>query len=350
MLNNSYKIIFQKYGVSAQDKARYANIISKASTFDEIEQVINLFMKDYVVRMNASLTNLISDTLNIALSSELMNSQLLNTENTFVYSSTVYESVLKANYAVIADMVSGGAADIIGSNPKVQKMIKDKLISEFNTRIQGAMANTRADVLNYTRKLQREMIIRNRQLMLMNKIGGMEGAIANEKLLFEQNMLKKFPQLEKMLKDGRVFKSRTFLNSAGNETFRTYTLDDYTEMSVSETLKNVDRDSVEFTAKYLNEPVVEFYLRDNRHVEDPNHACEHIMQSTLWGKPLLATSQHVANVLQIWSIDRAKAEHSLEISRHCRHSIKRASDEVLNKVNKLVNIAGLTDQVYKVEV
>jgi len=346
----NYKILFQKFNVTARDKARYTEIISKASSFDEIEQVINLFMQDYVLRMNASLTNLIADTLNMALSSELMNRDLLNVENTFVLSSNVYENVLKANYAVIADLVSGGAADIIGSNPKVQKMITDKLITEFNTRIQGAMANTRADVLNYTRKLQREMIIRNKQLMQMSEFGSMEGAIANEKLLFEQNMLKRFPQLEKMLKQGRVFKSRTFLNSAGNETYRTYTLDDYTEMSVSETLKNVDRDSVEFTAKYLNEPVVDFYLRDNRNVEEPNAACDHIMNSTLWGKPLLATSEHVAKVLGIWSIDRAKAEHSLEISRHCRHSIKRSSDEIINKVNKLINIAGLTDQVYPVEV
>jgi hypothetical protein len=349
MIRN-YKTVFQKFGVTPQDEARYSAIISRATTFDEVEQVINLFMTDYVKRMNAGLTNLIADTLNIALSSELMNKELLNVENTFIFSSNAYENTLKANYAIIADLVSGGAADIIGSNPKVQKMITEKLITEFNARIQGAMANTRADVLNYTRKLQREMIIRNRQLMLMNKIGGMEGAIAQEKLLFEQNMLKKFPQLEKMLKDGRVFKSRTFLNSAGNETFRTYTLDDYSEMAISETLKNVDRDSVEFTAKYLNEPVVEFYLRDHRNVEEANPSCEHIMQSTLWGKPLLATSQNVANILQIWSIDRAKAEHSLEISRHCRHSIKRASDEVINKVNKLVNIAGLTDQVYPVEV
>jgi hypothetical protein len=346
----NYKILFQKYSITAKDKARYTDIIGKASTFDEIEQVINLFMKDYVKSMNADLTNLIADTLNIALSSELMNRELASVENTFIFSNNAYENTLKANYAVIADMISAGASDIIGSNPKVQKMITDKLITEFNARIEGAMANTRADVLNYTRKLQREMIIRNRQLAQMGEFGSMEGAIAQEKLMFEQNMLKRFPQLEKMLKDGRVLKSRTFLNSAGNETYKTYTLDDYTEMSVSETLKNVDRDAVEFTAKYMNEPVVEFYLRDHRNVEDPNTACEHIMQTTLWGVPLLATSQHVANLLKIWSLDKAKSEHSLEISRHCRHSIKRASDEIINKVNKLVNIAGLTDQVYPVEV
>jgi hypothetical protein len=346
----NYKTVFQKFEVTPKDKARYTQIISTATTFDEIEQVINLFMKDYVNGMNAQLNNLIADTLNIALSSELMNKELMNVENTFIFSSNAYENTLKANYAVLADMISGGAADLIGSNPKVQKMITDKLISEFNSRIEGAMANTRADVLNYTRTLQREMIIRNKQLAQMGEMGSMEGAIAQEKLLFEKNMLKRFPQLDKMLREGKVLKSRTFLNSAGNETYRTYTLDDYTEMSVSETLKNVDRDAVEFTAKYLNEPVVEFYLRDHRHVEDPNEACAHIMQSTLWGVPLLATSQHVASVLKIWSVDKAKAEHSLEISRHCRHSIKRASDEVINKVNKLINIAGLTDQVYPVEV
>jgi hypothetical protein len=348
MIKDTYRTLFQKYEVTASDRKSYEAIIAAATSFDEVEQIINQFMGDYVSKMNKHLTTMIQDILNTAISTEMLNSEVRNAENVFVFSSSVYERTLKANYAIVADMVAGKCVDLIHGKPKVQKMLTDNLISQFNTRIEGAMANTRADVLNYIRKLQREMILKNRQLMQMASQGMFEGAIETEKILFEKNLLKKFPQLEKMLKEGKVLKSRSWVDDKGVERFRTYTLEEYTEMSVSETLKNVDRDAVEYSAKYMNEPVVEFYLRDHRHVEDPNEACAHIMNKKLWGMSLLATSESAARVLGIWSIDKARAEHSLEIARHCRHSIRRCSDEVLNKINKLLNISGLTDQINEV--
>lgn len=341
---DNYKSIFNSFNISGKDRNLYESIIAEATTFDEVESVINHFMEHYVVKMDKQFQGLVLDTLNTSLSNVLMQRQLIQLENTFMFGSSSYEQVCQANYKIVAELVAGKAVQIVGGNKFITKQLQDKLINEFNSRIQGAMANTRAEVLQHVRTLQREMIVRNRQLMLMQDQGVMESIIEKEKAMFRENMLKKFPRLEKMLENGQILRSRTYLGADGTARFKSYTLDEYTEMATSETLKNIDRDAVEFTAKNMNEPVVVFYLRDQRHVEDPNEACAHIINYKLWGVPLLATSEYVAKLLKIWSVDRAKAEHSLEISRHCRHSIRRASDEIINKVNKLIAIAGITDQ------
>lgn len=343
MISETYKTIFKKFNVTEEDKKRYLGIIKNAESFDDIEKVINDFMKKYVSQMNKKFTNLVLDILNVSLSTELMNRELANAQNIFILSSTVFEQVAKANFKLVSEMVVSKTISFIGGDKKLEKLLADKLMNEFENRISGAMANTRADVLQSIRTLQREMIIRNKQLALMKNSGVIDSIIEKEKLLFRENLLKKYPQLKKMLEEGDILKSRAWVDKDGNQRFRTYTLDEYNEMATSETLKNVDRDAVEMISKYYNEPVVEFYLRDTRNVENPNQACAHIMNKKLFGKSLLATSESVAAVLGIWSIDKAKAQHSLNISYHCRHSIRRADDEIINKVNKIINVYKMSE-------
>lgn len=345
MISKEYLTIFNKFKISKGDKERYTTIINSAESFDDIEFIINDFMNKYVSVMNKQIYNLIYDTLTISLSEGLLAKEYAVLENVFVLSSSNYENILKTNYAVIAGMVVKKELGLLSVNePAIEKMLAEKLIGEYEKRIGGAMANTRTDVLLHVRNLQREMIIRNQQLFQMKKDGVIDEIIEKEKALFRENMLKKYPQLKKMLDDGSVLKSRSWKDKDGNEKFRSYTLDEYNEMATSETLKNIDRDAVEIISQYYNEPVVEFYLRDSRAVENPNDACEHIMSKTVFGKHLLATSEYISRLLEVWSISKAKAEHSMEISRHCRHSIKRCDDEFLNKINKIINISKMTDQ------
>ena len=344
MLDNQYNTIFNKFNISDKDLALYKDIIAKATSFEEIESVINHFMANYVTPMNMNYNNLIQDTLNISLSTKLTEKELYSLNNTFVYSSTNYQQVLQNNFAIIAELTVDKNLGLIGGDEKLIKSMTDDLIAQFNLRIEGAMANTRSDVLGYVRKLQREMIIRNNMLSTMQQHGVAEGIIEQEKALFKKNMLKRYPQLKKQLEDGKILRSRTYYDKNGNARFKSYTLDDYAEMSVSETLKNADRDAVEYVAETYAEPAVEFYLRDNRHVETPNTACEYITSKTVFGKHLLATNNHAANVLGIWTIDRAKAENSLNISFHCRHSIRRLDADTLNKINKMITLYDMTDQ------
>jgi hypothetical protein len=345
LLSKTYLTLFQKFRVTEADRKMYEDKISSAKTFDDMEGVIRHFHRNYVRKVDVQFQNMIIDCLNISLSTQLLNKQVYNIENGFIVSSTVYEKTIKENYRIIAAMIARKGVELVGGNKLLGKDLADKLIDEFNYRITGAMANTRSDVLKYVRTLQREMIIRNKQLLLASESGVLESVIEAEKAMFKENMLKKYPRLEKMLKEGKILKSRSWINKQGEERFRNYTLDEYTEMATSETLLNVDRDAVEYVATAYNETVVEFYLRDNRDVEVPNPPCEHIINLKTFGKSLLATSEYAAKALKLWSIDRAKAEHSLEISRHCRHSIRRAPEEILEKCRKLINIATMSDQV-----
>jgi hypothetical protein len=348
VLSGTYLTIFRKFKVSAADRKAYEGIISSAETFDQVEGIITHFSRNYVRKTDLQFQNLVMDCLTTALSTQLLNKQTREMERVFILSSSSYEKIIKDNYSLVASMVAGKGVELVGGNKLLGKQLADKLIEEFNQRITGAMANTRGDVLKYVRTLQREMIIRNKQLLLAQQSGVLESIIEAEKTLFKDNMLKKYPQLEKMLKEGRILKSRSWIDKQGREKFKTYTLDEYTEMATSETLLNVDRDAVEFVATSYNEPVVEFYLRDQRDVEVPNPSCEHITNVKTFGMSLLATSEYTARILKMWSIDRARAEHSLEISRHCRHSIRRAPEEILEKCRKLINIATMTDQVGRV--
>lgn len=347
MLDKGYKTIFQQFKVSDKDLELYAYIAAEAKSFDEMEKIINHFMSNYVVKMDSRLSNLVRDTLTVALSTELIEKELstlvtvfTSISTDFTSSSKIYENVLKANFAVIADIVGSKGVELAGGTNVIEKELVSMLIEKFDQRITGAMAMTRQDVLTYVRQLQREMIIRNAQLHAMAKDGVINSIIEKEKAKFKSDMLKKYPHLKKMFDEAKILKSRSWLDSDGVERHRSYTLADYNEMATSETLKNIDRDAVEMIATYYNEPVVEFYLRDNRHVEMPNDACSHIMSKKIDGKVLLATSNYVANLLGIWTIDKAKSEHSLEISRHCRHSIRRIEDEAfIEKINKLIAVS-----------
>ena len=341
---NNYKTIFQKFKVSKADETVYFHLLSSATTMEEVDRVISSFMQKYVNKSNQQMYNLILDTLNISLSKELTASQTSQLQTTFILSSRVYEDVLKTNFAMIVNLIIPSVTDMVGGDKFIKEQLVNQLIESFDNRIQGAMAMTRADVLENVRVLQREMIIRNQQYLAMKKNGVLDSIIDEEKLKFKSDMLKKYPKLEKMLKEGKILRSRSWKDKNGNETFRSYTLDDYTEMSVSETLKNVDRDAVEIVAKYQGDPVVEFYLADHRAVEEANPSCEYIMSQKLYGVSLLATTDYYSKLFSIWSIDKAKSEHSLEISRHCRHSIRRAPAHIINKLQKLIAIQQTTDQ------
>ena len=344
MLNN-YKTVFQKFKISKQDEALYLHLAKSATSMEELDKVINHFMEKYVSRANRDMYSLILDTLNISLSRQLTVSESADMQRVFSLTSRAYEDKLKTNFAIISNMIIPSAVDLIGGDKYIRDQLVKDLISSFDDRIIGAMSQTRADVLDHVRKLQRELIVRNQQYINMKNNGVLDSVIEKEKAKFKSDMLKKYPRLEKMLNEGQILRSRSWKDKDGIERFKSYTLDDYTEMSVSETLKNIDRDAVEMVAKYQGDPFVEFYLSDARHVEEPNYACDYIMQNCKYeGIVLLATNEYYAKLFKIWSIDKAKAEHSLEISRHCRHSIRRAPDHIINKLNKLIAIQKLTDQ------
>ena len=234
-----YKTLFEKFNVSKADLVMYEAKINSAKSFSDVEPVITHFNTRYVVPMSKEFTNLVTDTLTIALSLEVNSKTVKTNETIFIMASSAYQDTLRKNYIIIADMVGSKTADLFGATTTVKNNLIKHLIDSFDTRITGAMTTTQAEVLSYVRTLQREAIIKNHQLFLMNKEGAVNSLIEAEKALFKQNMLKKFPHLKNSLENGKVLRSRPWTDKEGRIRFRSYSLEDYTEMATSETLKNV---------------------------------------------------------------------------------------------------------------
>ena len=126
------------------------------------------------------------------------------------------------------------------------------------------MSSTEQNVLSYVRKLQREMIKNNLNIEKLKKMDVLDEVILAEKKGFKNNMIKKFPELEKMLDEGKVLKSKPWVDKGGSVRYRTYTLDEYNEFATRQTIMNMDRTCAQEDALQNEERVVEFYLRDNR--------------------------------------------------------------------------------------
>ena len=334
------KNVLIRYKISDRDYKRWVLLLEKRATPDEIESVLSEFMDGYVKKPNHYLTNLIRDVLNFSMDSTLSNQEFKKIKVGFVTTSRMWQNLFNENMKKISKIVVRGNTNFHSiSDSKLSKKIYDEVVEEFMAYTSSSMAETSNDVLVHIRKLQKESIIRN--MNIRNLKGSADRVIQAEIDLFKRNMLKKYPRMAKMLLEGRVLKSRSWIDSNDVKRFKTFTLDQYAEFQMR-TLLNIDITSTHVSALEHRERVVEFYLRDNRTVEDPNFTCERILSKKIKGKVLLALDISVASILGIMTVDEARAKHSMDITRHCRHSIRRISDssfhEMISKIMALKNV------------
>lgn len=333
-----YNQIFSKFNISPADKEMYAKILASKAQEKEFK-IIDHFMKVYVYKMNARFQKVIESVLLTSITETLTQKEITAEIVGFQSASTYYTKILQTNFNEVSDMLVESMIDKYQiKNAQLAKAIRQEVYQEFNTFINGTMSMTEQDVLKYVRTLQREMLQRNMKLDVLKQSGVLDNVIEKEKKLFKENMLNKYPQLKKMLNDGEVLKSRPWIDANGELKYRTFTLDEYTEMSVQQTILNADRTITAASATQNNERVLEYYLRDNRVLKTyPNEVCQSIIKKKIKGKAILALDIQAAKVLGILTVDEAKAKGAMNISHHCRHSVRRIEDkDYLNMIDKLL--------------
>jgi hypothetical protein len=215
----------------------------------------------------------------------------------------------------------------------LQTKILNACLGQFDSYIEGAMANTQAGILADIRGIQREWIARNVNL---RNAGSIDDLLYKSEADFRAMLKRKYPNLYRAFEDGEILRSRTYMDKNGNPKFKSYTLEEYTDFSVRATVLNVDRNSVEIAAHSGNHKVVQLYLRDNRPVKtEEREVCKRVLNKSVHGKyGLLALTAEAGAALGILTVDQARELGCMYI--HCRHSIKQIGDEFNAEIEKII--------------
>jgi hypothetical protein len=336
--------LFKGAKVSDADLTMYKKIL-RGNTEGKEEKVIEHFMTTYITPLNGKFQKAISSVLLDSLTGELTSMQASKNIIGFQATSKAYVKAITNNYNEVAEMVFGSFMDRYDIKSKdLVKALRSEVFQQFSELTQSTMKMTEETVLKYVRTLQREMIQRNLHVDRLKKMDVLDSVIADEKKLFKQNMLKKYPDLEKALESGRVLKSKGWTDKQGDLKFRAYTLDDYTDFSVRRTLLNLDTTAAQIDATQSGERVVEFYLRDNRKLKTvPNPVCQEILSKRIKGRAILALDEEAASILGIWTVEQAKENGSMQLSRHCRHSVRRIDNvEYLRMIDKILYVGSIS--------
>lgn len=245
-------------------------------------------------------------------------------------------AVIKNNYSKYVKNVYGKS--VLKRNkitfPDVKNSIINEVIENFIEHFQTALYNTNTFTINAMRTLQRELIAENYKLSKMDLSADTINTIIKN---FKASLRTRYPAIYKAIqKKNIVVVSRM---TPDGIKFMHYKLDYYIDMSVRATLLNVDRTSVQVMAIANDEPVVEYYLSDNRAVKKDREICQQILTNKIYGRSILAVDDNTAKRLGIMSIDEAKSTPDYAMGINCRHSIRRLDKAYLNQIDKLLQEA-----------
>lgn len=219
------------------------------------------------------------------------------------------------------------------SNKDVQKAILNEIMSRYDVILKGSLSQTQFNILRYIREMQRRLLVEN-QSILNRGLSGI--ALNTEVARFRKELFRTFPEYYKAMKEGKFITSRRF-GEAG-EKIRNYTLEGYVNMAVRSSILDVDRLSVEVSAKAGDIPVVEFYLRDERPLVTgkEREICDKILSQEILGKSILAVTEEASEALGIMTIEEAKNTYDYSMGYWCRHSIKIPSNSYLKKIRAII--------------
>jgi hypothetical protein len=333
--------IYKAFEVSENDISLYKSILKKVKSNPE-QKVLSHFMKNYVYRLNSKFTRILQSVLGEMLRETVTKREITQGIVRFNLSSKYYKQYLTNGYRKIAGMLTGSFFDRYSiADAELRKSIREDVYGQFDNFIKTSMSQTDRDVLKHIRTLQREIIQRNLKKSGLEGVENIDQIMRLEKKNFKKNMLKKYPDLAKQFEDGKVLKSRAFVDQSGTIKVRSYTLDAYTDFSIQGTILNMDTTLGEVDAQQNGDRVVEFYLKDNRKLKTkPFPYCQKIIKKKIAGRSILALDDQAASVLNIPTVATAKSNYSLAPLRGCRHSIRRIKDvSYINKINKILYVA-----------
>lgn len=215
---------------------------------------------------------------------------------------------------------------------KVKEALYKSTVSEYEGLIRGAMSGTEANVLNTIRTWQRDLIQRQ-QAFRLNK--NPELMIEIEKQNFTEYIRQRHPGEFEAIQQGKILRSRPLKDGK----YKYFDLEEYSEMSVTKTIQNLEANTVETGALIFGVPVVEYYLRDKRKTSNERDICTHILKNTLNGKALLALDSKTAKILGIMELYKARQQGAMGFG--CRHNIKQLDSQFRKEIEKALYLKGL---------
>lgn len=336
--------IFNSFKVSPKDLKMYKRILRGTGEFRE-EKVIDHFMKNYVYKLNTVFGNSIKNVLNDLISTDTTSKQFTKETIGFKATSKKYKDILKDDYEKVAPLVLDSFFKRNNiKNMQLRKQLKDSVYDEFNSFIKDAMNLTERDVLNDIRTIQREVIQNTLKTKELKGIPDLNSFIEKEKKGFKKKILKKYPNIKNKLEEGKVLKSKPWKDQNGNIRTMTYTLNNYTDMSIEASIMNTETTTGVINAEQRGQRVVEYYLANNRQLKTgPFPYCQEILRKRIKGKALLALDEEAADILGIPTVATARANGALDRKRRCRHSVRPIENENYNTmINKLLYAGNLT--------
>lgn len=295
------------------------------------EAALEEFIKLYVLRNAKIFARYLSSLMSKSLS--LLSNKEID-EISILISSTVtgYKTALKSTYGnFIKNIYLDKVFKFLNiTNPIVAKKIKNSTIKQFYKNIDGALAQTDRDVVKQIRKIQVDLIKRNKEL---EKIKSLKNVIEKEKQIMRKNLEK---DLQKKnidffrMKDGEAFvryKDGKLVN-----------FEAYNEMATRTTTLNVEREAVEVNEKIEDHRTSEYFLRDERTLKTkPREICKHIMSKRFYGRALIAHDDSAATIFDIHTISSAREEGAM--GPNCRHSIRALSESDYARIARILYIA-----------
>lgn len=217
------------------------------------------------------------------------------------------------------------------TTPDVKKAILEATLSDFDARVAGAMQQTQIFLTNGIRTLQREIISENLYIDKSKLTGEI---LDTEVERFKRGLRNRYPTLYNAMQKGNVLVSRQF--GPDGERVRHYTIDYYADLAIRTSLLNVDRNANETMAIVNDEKVVGYILADPRKVKKEREICQHILNTKVFGRSVLALDETTAESLGVMTVEEAKSTPDYALGPFCRHTLVRMGSDFLKKISEAV--------------
>jgi hypothetical protein len=300
------------------------------------QEAVDLFIEEFIVPPGIKYQDLMMRYLGFADSGPLKQADENKLTRNVTLLSIALSSLLYSNYKKFIDNAYSIYIFQIANltNVEAKAAILKEVLSGYEQLIDGAMSQTQNFLLGSIRKLQREMITENIKL----KASAITGDLLNSEVLkFKRSLRSKYPEIYKAMESGNILSSRRYGIDAEN--VRHYKLDYYADMSTRATLLNVDRQTNIISALVAGERAVEFFQSDPRNVQKEREICQRIIHTEVYGESILALDEEAGGVLGVMTVDEAASTPDFSFGLNCRHSLRRLSQDYLDKINKLLEKA-----------
>lgn len=313
--------------IKKEDLKRWVEMAKNGKQDIALEEFIKLYILSNARKFANYLSTLMSKSLSILSRKEVDEISIQISSAT-----TGYKAALKSVYRqFVGNVYLDKVFKLLKiNNPIVVTKIKKHTINQFYKNIDGALAQTDRDIVSQIRKIQVDLIKRNKDL---EKINSLKNVIEKEKRIMIQNLDK---ELKK--KNIEFFKMKDGQAYVRYRDGKLVNFEAYNDMATRTTTLNVERDAVEINEKIEDHRISEYYLRDERTLKTkPREVCRHIMSKRFYGKALIAHDDSAAGIFGIRTIDGARGEGAM--GPNCRHSIRPLSESDYARIARILYLS-----------